>query len=364
MRIPLVDLVAQYHSIKDEIDGAIKRVIESGRFILGEEVLAFEDELARYCGGKVAIGVGSGTDALLLSLMALGVGRGDEVITTPFTFCATAEVISLLGARPVFVDIDPETYNIDPSKIKAAITPRTKVIIPVHLYGQPADMDPIIGIAQRYGLKVVEDCAQAIGAEYRGRKVGTIGDVGCFSFFPAKNLGAYGDGGACVTMDPELGERIMTLRVHGARERYIHEMVGINSRLDALQAAILRVKLTHLEEWTTRRREIAKIYNDELNGVDVPKERFGTRHVYNQYTIRVMGRDRIMDHLKNRGVSSAIHYPRPLHLQGAFSYLGYREGDFPQSELASREVLSLPIYPELKDEEVRFVVNVLKEVMG
>lgn len=363
MKVLFVDLVAQYHSIKDEIDGAIRRVLEAGKFILGEEVERFEEELAKYCGEGFVVGVGSGTDALFLSLMAFTIGDGDEVITTPFTFCATAETVSLVGARPVFVDIDPESYNIDPSRIEDAITPYTKAIICVHLYGQPCEMDEIMRIAERYGLKVIEDCAQAIGAEYKGKKVGTIGDVGCFSFFPVKNLGAYGDGGGCITKDKGLWERIMALRVHGAREKYIHEMIGMNSRLDALQAAILNVKLKYLDRWIARRREIAKLYNEGIKDMLTPKESQGTRHVYNLYTIRVKNRDHIREHLDRNGISSAIYYPSPLHLQKAFSYLGYKEGDLFQSELASNEVISLPIYPELKDEEVNFVVKVLMEAV-
>lgn len=363
MKVPFIDLVAQYNSIKEEIDDAIRRVLEGGKFILGSEVSAFEEELSKYCGVEYAVGVGSGTDALLLSLMAFGIGRGDEVITTPFTFSATAEVISLLGARPVFVDIDPKTYNIDPTKIEEAITPRTRAIIPVHLYGQPADMDEIMEIARRYDLRVIEDCAQAIGAEYRGRRVGTIGDIGCFSFFPAKNLGAYGDGGACVMKEEGLLAKISSLRVHGAKGKYIHEMIGINSRLDTIQAAILRVKLRHLDGWIARRRKIAALYGRSIQGALLPEEAQGTRHVYNQYTIRVKGQERIEEGLKERGVAVAIHYPRPLHLQRAFSYLGYKEGDFPESELASREVISLPIYPELSDERAGLVVNALKEVI-
>ncbi|HAV42490.1 TPA: hypothetical protein DCX15_00535 [bacterium] len=363
MRVPLLDLKAQYHMIKGEIDQAIFEVIESGIFILGEEVDQFEKELAMYCATRFAVGLSSGTDALYLSLMALGIGPGDEVITTPFTFIATAEVIILLGARPVFVDIDRRTYNIDPSRIEERITTNTKAIIPVHLYGQPADMDPIIELAKEYNLRVIEDAAQAIGAEYKGQKVGSIGDIGCLSFFPAKNLGAYGDGGAVVTNDEELAEKIRMLRVHGSKERYVHTLIGTNSRLDTLQAAILRVKLKYLDGWIAARRRVVKTYNELLRntGVITPYEEEDIYHVYNQYTIQVKERERVREYLSSKGIATAIHYPQPLHLQKAFLDLGYREGDFSISEEASREVLSLPIYPELKNEEIECVVEAIKE---
>lgn len=365
MKIPLLDLKAQYYSIKDEIDKAVFEVLESGGFILGERVAQFEGELAKYCQAQSAIGVASGTDALYLALMACGIGAGDEVITTPFTFAATAEVITLAGARPVFVDIDPKTYNIDPARIEECITANTKAIIPVHLYGQPAAMDEILELARTYNLRVIEDCAQAIGAEYKGKRVGSIADLGCLSFFPAKNLGAYGDAGAVVTNDEELAETIRMLRVHGSREKYIHKLIGTNSRLDTLQAAILKVKLNHLDLWIEARREIARAYNDLLgsSGVIIPYEEREVRHVYNQYTIRVKRREGVMAHLSSKGVASAIHYPIPLHLQEAFRYLGYKEGDLPLSEEVSLEVLSLPIYPELRGDQIEFVAEVIGKAL-
>ncbi|HID10660.1 MAG TPA: DegT/DnrJ/EryC1/StrS family aminotransferase [Candidatus Latescibacteria bacterium] len=367
MEVPLIDLVRQYRTLQGEIDEAIRRVVESGRFIGGPEVEALEEEVARYVGVRYAIGVASGTDALWLSLMALGVGPEDEVITTPFTFAATAEAIALLGARPVFVDVDPQTYCIDPGRIEEAITPRTKAIVPVHLFGQPVDWEPIEEIAKRYGLFMIEDGAQAIGAEYRGRKACSLGHVGCLSFFPTKNLGAYGDGGMVTTDDPEMADRIKVLRVHGAGEKYAHKVLGTNSRLDAIQAAVLRAKLPHTDRWNARRREIAALYDELLREVDwvvTPYVRPGCLHVYHQYSVRVPDRDRVRERLAEVGVATAVHYPIPLHLQGAFRYLGYKEGNFPVAEKVSREVLSLPIFPELTDEEVRYVAKRLMEASG
>lgn len=367
MKVPLIDLVRQYEVLRDEIDEAIRRVVESGRFIGGPEVESLEEEVAEYLGVKYAVGVASGTDALWLSLMALGVGPGDEVVTTPFTFVATAEVVALLGARPVFVDIDPRTYCMDPGKVEEAVTPRTKVIVPVHLFGQPVDWDPIEEVAKRHDLFLVEDGAQAIGAEYKGRRTCSLGHLGCLSFFPTKNLGAYGDGGMVTTDDPELAEKLRVLRTHGAKEKYVHRLVGTNSRLDALQAAVLRAKLPHIDKWNERRREIAATYDEilkDLDSVTTPYVMPECTHVYHQYTVLVKERDEVRGRLAEAGVATAVHYPIPLHLQEAFRYLGYKEGDFPVAERVSREVLSLPIFPELSDEEVRYVAERLVEAVG
>lgn len=351
--IPIVDLKAQYRSIKDEINEAVQGVLESGHFVLGPNVEALEKEVAEYCQCRYGVGVASGTDALRLSLHALGIGPGDEVLTTPFTFIATANTISHTGATPVFVDIDPRTYNVAPAKIEEAITERTKAILPVHLYGQPADMGPIMEIAKRYNLRVIEDCAQAIGAEYKGRRVGAFGDVGCLSFYPTKNLGAYGDGGMVVTNDPEIAERVDVLRRQGSRVKYHAELLGFNSRLDELQTAILRVKLKHLDEWTGARQERAHRYNELLSdsAITTPHEGGDVRHVYYLYTIRAPRRDELQDHLKRRGISSTAYYPLSLHRQKLYRNLGYGEVSLPQSERAEGEVLSLPMYPELTEEQ-------------
>jgi len=374
LKIPILDLTRQYWAIQAEIDAAIRRVLESGRFILGPEVEAFEAEIAEYLGVKHAIGVASGTDALLLSLKALGIGPGDGVIVPSFTFFATAGTVANVGATPIFCDIDPRTFNIDPECLKECVLHYAsrgtlKAIIPVHLYGQPADMDEIMKIAEEYDLYVIEDAAQAIGAEYKGHKVGTIGHLGCFSFFPTKNLGAYGDGGLVVTNDDELAERVRMLRVHGSKPKYYHHMVGTNSRLDALQAAILRVKLSHLVEWTKARQRLAAHYDDlladtkEKEYIKLPFRAPNRIHVFHQYTIRVLEgkRDALRDFLYEQGIGTEIYYPWPLHTQPCFGYLGYKEGDLPESERASREVLSLPIFPELKEEEQDYVVEKIKE---
>jgi len=371
VRIPQLDLVAQYKSIKKEIDEAILKVLEKGEFILGEEVRALEESIANFVGVKHAIGVASGTDALLLSLMAIGVKGGDEVITTPFTFFATAGSIARLGARPVFVDIELDTYTTDPNKLEDLLNksynPRMKAVIPVHLYGQCADMDPIIELAKKYNLKVIEDAAQSIGATYKGKQSGSLGDIGCFSFFPSKNLGAYGDGGMVVTNDDELAEKIRILRVHGSKPKYYHSMVGINSRLDEIQAAILNVKFKYLPNWIEQKREKVVFYNKLfqeklLNNVVVPYEALYNYHTYHQYTIRVKGdRDELQDYLKERGIGTGVYYPLPLHLQKCFENLGYKIGDFPISERASKEVLSLPIYPELKESKQIEVVERIKK---
>ncbi|MEM2126219.1 MAG: DegT/DnrJ/EryC1/StrS family aminotransferase [Candidatus Methanosuratincola sp.] len=365
----------QYQSIKSEIDSAIARVIESGQFILGPEVEAFERAVAQYLGVKHAIGVASGTDALWLALKAANIGPGDRVIVPSFTFFATAGAVCNVGATPIFADIDPQTFNIDPDSVRnllesnAQIREKTKAIIPVHLYGQPAEMDEILELAQRYELTVIEDAAQAIGARYKDRTVGTLGHLGCFSFFPTKNLGAYGDGGLVVTNDDALAERVRMLRVHGSKPKYYHHIVGTNSRLDALQAAILRVKLAHLDEWTRARQHIAAQYDtafSQLKGLTVPYRAPERTHIYHQYTIRVLGgrRDALQKFLKEHGISTEIYYPLPLHLQPCFAHLGYREGQLPESERASREVLSLPIFPELTMEEQEQVIKAIQKFLS
>lgn len=360
--IPVIDLVSQYRGIKGEIDTAILRVIQSGRFILGPEVSSLEEEIAKFCGVPYAVGCGSGTDALLLSLLALGIKPGDEIITTPFTFIATAEVISLIGARPVFADIDHRTFNIDPESIRKVITSRTKAIIPVHLYGQIAEMEEIMKIAQEYKLKVIEDGAQALGATYHDRHICNFGDVGIISFFPTKNLGAFGDGGMVLTKEKELAQKLRALRNHGSQKKYSHFLIGINSRLDNIQAAILRVKLKYLTVWNKKRKDIAEIYNRLLGEVvTIPYKAPYNGHIYHQYTIRVQERDTLKEFLYNNGVETAVHYPLPLHLQESLQYLGYKRGDFPESEVASCEVLCLPIHPELKIEQVQRVAYLVRE---
>jgi dTDP-4-amino-4,6-dideoxygalactose transaminase len=348
-----LDLKAQYQTIRDEVTAAINRVMQSQHFILGEEVQALENEMAKLIGSKAAIGCASGSDALYLALLAAGIGPGDEVITPPFTFVATAGSIARTGAKPVFVDIDSRTFNIDAKLIAKVLTPKTKAIMPVHLFGLPADLDPILEIARDRNLVVVEDAAQAIGSRYNGRFIGNIGDYGCFSFFPSKNLGGAGDGGLITTSDPEAADRLKLLRAHGSRKKYSYEVLGTNSRLDALQAAILRVKLAHLSEWTEKRRANALRYVELFrdfglaNQVEWPEETPGRYHVYNQFTIRVKNRDVLRKHLTDAKIPTDVYYPSPLHVQPAFTYLGHHEGDFPNSEAASREVLALPIYPEL-----------------
>jgi dTDP-4-amino-4,6-dideoxygalactose transaminase len=362
--ISILDLKAQYQSIKDEIDAAVLGVMDSGYFVLGPNVKALEQEVASYVNCQYGVGVASGSDALRLSFAALDIGPGDEVITTPFTFVATANTISHAGAWPVFVDIDPVTFNIDPAKIEAAITERTRAIVPVHLYGQPAEMDEILEIASRHNLYVVEDCAQAIGAEDGGRRVGSFGDVACFSFYPTKNLGAYGDGGMVTTNNPDIAERIDVLRRQGGKARYYHEVLGFNSRLDEMQAALLRVKLRHLDDWQAGRRRVAARYDEllgDVEGVRVPHVRSEVTHVYHQYTIRVQRRDDLQAHLQEQGSGSMIYYPLPLHRQGLYADLGYAEGSLPVSEEAGHEVISLPMYPELTEEQVRRVVDTIRE---
>ncbi len=368
--VPLLDLKAQYRPLRDEIREAIDRVLESQHFILGPEVAALEEEIAAYSQCNYGIGVSSGTDALLVALMALEIQPGDEVITTPYSFFATAGSIARLGATPVFVDIDPQTCNIDPAKIEAKITPRTRAIIPVHLYGQMAEMDSIMEVARRHNLAVIEDAAQAIGAEYRGRRAGSIGDLGCFSFFPSKNLGGVGDGGMVVTNDAALAERVRILRAHGSSPKYYHKFIGGNFRLDALQAAVLRVKLQYLDEWTAARQRNAAAYRRLFAGhsgesqIRLPADSVDGRHIYNQFVIRVPRRDDLLAFLKSRQIGSAIYYPLPLHLQECFASLGYRPGDFPVSEAAARETLALPIYPELTEPMLEQVVDAVVAFYG
>jgi dTDP-4-amino-4,6-dideoxygalactose transaminase len=362
--IPILDLKAQYRSIKDEVDAAVLGVMASGHFVLGPNVKALEQEVADYVNCQYGVGVASGSDALRLSFAALGIGPGDEVITTPFTFVATANTISHAGARPVFVDIDPHTFNIDPARIEAAITERTRAIVPVHLYGQPAEMGKILEIARRHDLYVVEDCAQAIGAEDGGRRVGSFGDVACFSFYPTKNLGAYGDGGMVTTNNADIAGRIDVLRRQGGKTKYYHEILGFNSRLDEMQAALLRVKLRHLDDWQARRRQVAARYDEllgDVKGVGVPCVRPDVTHVYHQYTIRVLQRDDLQEFLKERGIGTMIYYPLPLHRQGLYQDLGYCQDSLPVSEQAGHEVLSLPVYPELTEEQVHTVVDTIGE---
>ena len=356
MSVPFVDLPREYRTIKAEIDAAIHRVVESGQFILGREVAAFEREMAAYCGAAYGIGVGSGTDALRLALEVAGVRAGDEVITTPFTFVATAETISQAGGVPVFADIEAEGYGLDPLDVARRITPRTRAIVPVHLYGEPAAMEPLMKLAEAHGLAVIEDAAQAIGAESGGRRIGSIGHAGCFSFFPTKNLGAYGDAGFVTTNDPALAERLAMLRQHGMRQKYVHEALGWCSRLDELQAAVLRVKLRHLDGWTAARRDHVRRYRRLLAGtpVGLPFEREGDRGVYHLFTIETPQRDELQKFLSARGVQTAVHYPVPLHQQPIYRSLP--SGSLPHSERASRQVLSLPLFPELRAQEQDEVV--------
>ncbi len=366
MSVPMVDLKVQYQAIQNEIDSAVLGVIRSTHFILGPNNKALEESVAAYHGVKHAVAMASGTDALHLALVALGIKRGDEVITTPFTFIATAEAISYVGAVPVFIDIEPDTFNMDLSKIEAAITKKTKAIIPVHLYGQPVDMGGLMKIAKTHGLRVVEDCAQSFGAEHNGKKTGAFGDIGCFSFFPSKNLGCYGDGGMVVTDDDKLAERLHSLRNHGSHVRYYHDEIGYNSRLDEVQAAILRVKLKHIDTYNGRRRDNAALYSKELSvaGIGTPAEQAGTRHVFHQYTIRIKNRDAVKQKLDAGGVtSSMIYYPVPLHLQAAYKDLGMKPGSLPQAERAAQEVLSLPMYPELSEAQIKLVAEAVKRAM-
>lgn len=368
--VPLLDLKEQYRSLKQEVDAAIKRVVDSQMFILGPEVESLEKEIAAYCGCSHAVGVSSGTDALLAAFMAYGIGPGHEVITSPFTFFATVGSIVRVGATPIFVDIDPDTFNMDPAAVRKAITSRTKAIMPVHLFGQCVDMDPILDVAAEYGLVVIEDAAQAIGASYKDRPAGGMGQVGCFSFFPSKNLGAFGDGGIVTTNDHDLAERIKVLRNQGMQPKYHHAVVGGNFRLDALQAAVLRVKLTRLEEWIDLRRANADFYNRGfeqagLAGAEVvtPQVRF-ERHVFNQYVLKVRGRDALREYLTENRVGTEIYYPKPVHLQECMHAFGFRDGDFPASEEAAGCVLALPVYPELTVAAKEYVVSTIGRFYG
>ncbi len=360
--IPFCDLRRQYLSIKEEIDEAVARVLSRGWFILGEEVKSFEEEFAAYCGAAYGVGVGSGTEALHLALLACGVESGDEVITVPNTAVATVAAIELAGATPVFVDIDPVTYNIDTSQVGEKITPRTKALLPVHLYGQAADLAPLLSLAERYGLMVVEDAAQAHGTTYKGRRL-PQGDVGCFSFYPTKNLGAYGDGGMVVTDDTQIAERVRLLRQYGWEKRYISSIRGLNSRLDELQAAILRVKLKHLDEWNEARRRWASLYNELLTGAEVVRPQGSSygEHIYHLYVVRSQHRDELQRFLDEKGISTLIHYPLPIHLMEAYSDLGYSPGSFPQAEEHCRQVLSLPLYPEITQQEVEMIAESIVE---
>lgn len=381
--VPLLDLRAQYATIRDEVRAAMDRVIESQHFILGPEVAALEQEVAAYCQCAHAIGSSSGTDALLVSLMAIGLKPGDEVITTPYTFFATAGSVARLGARPVFVDIEPSTFNIDPNGIEAAITERTRAILPVHLFGQMADMAPILDIARRRDLVVIEDAAQAIGAEYHGHRAGSLGDLGCFSFFPSKNLGAFGDGGMVTANDADLADRVQLLSNHGYRPKYYNKVVGGNFRLDALQAAILRVKLAHLDDWTASRQRNAAKYRGNIasagavfageatelegdGGILLPVDAGFGRHIYNQFVIRVSSfrRDGLLQRLKSVGIGTEVYYPVPLHQQECFTGLGYTAGAFPHSELAARQSLALPIYAELSEDQLALVVKTVVEYLA
>ena len=365
MNVPLLDLHAQYESLREEMMARVERVFESQQFVLGAEVAELEQEIARYSNARHAIGCANGSDALLLALMALGIGADDEVITTPFSFFATASAMARLGARPVFVDINPQTYNLDPQKLEAAITDRTRAVMPVHLYGQCAEMQEISAIAKQHNLRVVEDAAQAIGADDVAGRAGSLGDIGCFSFYPSKNLGGAGDGGIMTTNDDELAEKLKILRVHGGERRYYHRFIGINSRLDALQAAVLRVKLPRLDEWSDARAAHAATYTRLFTDAGLTEEittpfvRAGVRHIYHQYVIRAQRRDELFEHLKQHGVGTDIYYPVPLHLQECFGYLGYAEGDFHEAERAARETLALPVYPELTLEQQEYVVEVI-----
>jgi dTDP-4-amino-4,6-dideoxygalactose transaminase len=373
MEIPLLDLKLQYKSIQDEVRHALDRICERQDFILGTEVDLFERDLAKYIKVKYGIGVASGSDALLIALMVLGIGRNDEVITTPYTFFATVGAIWRVGARPIFVDIEPDTYNLNPDLIKRVITSKTKAILPVHLFGLCANMCKINNLAEQFGLKIIEDAAQALGAQYlfdpstpqAFHYAGTMGDLGCFSFFPSKNLGCFGDGGMIVTNNQEFAQLARSLRVHGSNAKYYHPMVGINSRLDALQATVLRTKLNYLELWTQKRQDNAQFYNARLKNVgDITLPCYNNKesiHVYNQYVLRTQKRDGLRKYLADKGISTAIYYPLPLHLQECFKDLGYKRGDFPEAEKASLETLSLPVYPELSLEQKEYIISCIKD---
>ena len=367
MKVPFLDLKAHHQPLREEILAAIAAVIDSSAFAGGPYVAAFEKDFAAYCGVPHALGVANGTDALWFALLGLGVGPGDEVITVPSTFMATAEAISYCGAKPVFVDIDPQTYTLDPRRLEAALTPRTKAIIPVHLFGQVADMDPILALARQHGLFVVEDACQAHGADYHGRRAGSLGAAGCFSFYPGKNLGAFGEAGALVTNDDALRRKVEMLRDHGQARKYYHDVIGWNGRMDGIQGAVLRIKLHHLERSTAARRIHAAHYNRLLSAIPqviTPYEAPGNRHVYHIYALRVSQRDRVLREMGERGIGCGIHYPVPVHLQAAYGHLGHKPGDFPVAERCADEFLSLPMFPELTGEQVDYVASALKEIVG
>ncbi len=365
MSIPILDLKAEYNSIKSELDRAVSSVIESGQYILGPNVQALEKEFAQYVGTKHALGVASGTDALFLSLKALGIKEGDEVITSTLTFFATGEAISYTGAKPVFVDVDPITHNIDVSKIEKLITKKTKAILPVHLWGLSADMDPIIAIAKKHNIHIVEDCAQAVGAVYKGKKVGSFGAAGCFSFFPTKNLGAAGDAGMITTNDDEVLEKLKLLHLHGSKKRGVHHIIGYNSRIDEIQAAILRVKLKYIDKWNQTRSDNAKIYSAAFDKASIkhPVEAKDFKHVYHQYTIEINNRDKVIFDLSQKTISAFVYYPNPLHLQEAYADLGYKNGDFPVSEKIGSMMLSIPVHPMLSADDVRQVAEAVVEAV-
>lgn len=360
MHVPLLDLKAQLEPIHAEVKAAVNRVIDDAHYIMGPEVARFEEAAARYIGARHGISVASGTDALLLALRALGIGSGDEVITTPYSFFATAGTIANVGATPVFVDIERDTYNINPKLIAAKITTRTKAIMPVHLFGQCADMDAIQEVAAAHNLPMIEDAAQAFGARYKGRKAGTLGSLACFSFFPSKNLGGFGDGGMITTNDDGLAERARMLRAHGGKEKYVHSLIGTNSRLDTIQAAILLVKIKHIDAWHEGRRRHASFYDQSLGSIPdlvTPTVAPENYHIYNQYVLRLSRRDALVDSLKQDKIGHALYYPRPLHLQECFGYLGYRPGDMPEAETACRETVAIPVYPELTEAQRSHVVS-------
>jgi dTDP-4-amino-4,6-dideoxygalactose transaminase len=369
--VPLLDLNAQHREIREEVLAAITRLIDSQKFILGEDVKQLEQAIAPYCGAKYAIGCASGSDALFLALLALDIQPGDEVITTPYTFFATVGAICRAGATPVFVDVEPETYNMDVRQLAVVLDahPKVRAIIPIHLFGGCADMDPLCELAAARGITVIEDAAQSIGSEYKGRRAGSIGDMACFSFFPSKNLGGYGDGGMLTTNNPALAERLTALRVHGTKRKYYHDYIGINSRLDALQAAVLRVKFKYLDSWTEKRQQNAAIYRDLLGGMNLPvippvTMPYQTRHVYNQFAIRAEDRDSLQAYLKQNGVGSEVYYPLPLHLQTCFAHLGHKAGDFPISEKLARESLAVPIYSELQPSDIEYVCGLMQTFYG
>lgn len=366
MKVDLLDLTTQYNAIKEDIQKAVIDTIESGHYILGPQVKDLEKSISNFCGVKHGIGVGNGTDALTITLKALGIGKGDEVITTPFTFFASAETPSLLGATPVFVDINPDTYCIDVDKIEEKITDKTKAIIPVHIFGHMCDMDRIMDIAKKHNLLVVEDACQAIGAMYNGKRAGSFGNAACFSFYPTKNLGGYGDGGMIVTNDEKLADKIRLLRAHGSRPKYYHSVVGYNSRLDEIQAAILNVKFKHLEDWNSFRNKKAHIYNELLKDTSLrlPFECEDVYHIYHLYIVQHQKRDELMSYLKENGVATAIYYPLPLHLQKVYEPLGYKEGDLPVAEAASKKTFAIPLYPEITEEEQEYVASLIKRFDG